>query len=196
VLEPAFGGPPHTEGGEGNPPSVTWDISPNFPPTEGDTAGDTLRWVAFYTDVVHRVEPVTSGIRAVLQFDIIIKKEVGDCANDDNEDEDDNDDYEDENYNHKMGVFKARFDMTVNDPVLLNAREEKEGSGPNVPVIKKLIAALQNEVTASKKIALPMFHLYRAKSVLPEYLKGIDHQLYQYLIQHFDVQLLPVIVTG
>jgi hypothetical protein len=31
VLEPAFGGPPHIEGGEGHPPSVTWDISPNFP---------------------------------------------------------------------------------------------------------------------------------------------------------------------
>ena len=31
-----------------------------------------LKWILFYTDVQHRVEPVLSGTRMVLQFDVLI----------------------------------------------------------------------------------------------------------------------------
>jgi hypothetical protein len=63
-------------------------------------------------------------------------------------------------------------------------------------VIIELIAALQREVTDKKKIALPLFHLYRSQSLLPEYLKGIDSQLYQHFAEHFSVHLQPVVVRS
>jgi hypothetical protein len=31
-----------------------------------------LKWIMFYTDVEHRVEPVLSGTRMVLQYDVMI----------------------------------------------------------------------------------------------------------------------------
>jgi hypothetical protein len=56
-----------------------WSLSDPPPPTFhtgtvhslGNTA--TLRYIAFFTDVMHRVEPVTSGVRIVLQYDIIVR---------------------------------------------------------------------------------------------------------------------------
>ncbi|PBK96258.1 hypothetical protein ARMGADRAFT_873550, partial [Armillaria gallica] len=36
---------------------------------------ETLKAAAFYTDVEHKVEPVTEGVRLILQYDIFVSRE-------------------------------------------------------------------------------------------------------------------------
>jgi hypothetical protein len=38
---------------------------------------ENTRWCAFYTDCIHRVEPVTSGVKVVMQFDILVETDPG-----------------------------------------------------------------------------------------------------------------------
>jgi hypothetical protein len=47
---------------------VRWSLSS----TPSDLPSNMVRYIAFYTDVTHRVEPVQSGVRIVLQYDIYV----------------------------------------------------------------------------------------------------------------------------
>lgn len=40
------------------------------------SSGDGIRWCAFYTDVPHHVEPVLSGTRCMLQYDVLVEVEA------------------------------------------------------------------------------------------------------------------------
>jgi hypothetical protein len=51
-----------------NGESVRWSLS-SIP---SDLGNDFVRYIAFYTDVNHRVEPVESGVRIALQYDIYV----------------------------------------------------------------------------------------------------------------------------
>jgi hypothetical protein len=51
-----------------NGEAVRWSLS-SIP---DDLPSDMVRYIAFYTDINHRVEPVESGVRIVLQYDIYV----------------------------------------------------------------------------------------------------------------------------
>jgi hypothetical protein len=57
-----------------NLPSDSAPVSATVAPAVSSLGTDDpkVRFIAFYTDVLHRVEPVENGVRAVLQFDIHI----------------------------------------------------------------------------------------------------------------------------
>lgn len=46
------------------------------------------------------------------------------------------------------------------------------------------------------EVAFAMQHLYRKSSILPEFLKGTDAQLYRALVKSFEVTLRPVVLQS
>ena len=139
-----------------------WDISGPV------TAASVPRFCAFYTDCVHRVEPVTAGLRVVAQFDILIDRENFYCG---------------EGY-YQRGV------------VDISDLESRIVSATNTPLLEKICSSLLEKVTADTSIAIPLFHLYRQTSVLYEYLKGPDLALYDALKGAFDIELAAVNITN
>lgn len=127
----------------------TWDVR-----TKGWTT-DAVRWCAFHTDIPHKVEPVKSGVRAVLQFDIFV--------NHDSEHWDNDDDYDGESRLEKASTNKevSRVNDTAVDLF-----------------VKRLMPQLKTQ-----SIALPLFHAYQYSYVRPEFLKSADRMLFDALLK-------------
>jgi hypothetical protein len=148
-----------------------WDIS--TPTQDG-----CLRCCAFYTDTIHRVEPVTSGVRAVLQFDILI----------DSNSDDDSYCRRDVDYLFHNSHYKEEWNMS--------GMEFGSPAETDAAVLEQIVSELLIEVTSVRSIAFSLFHLYRQQSILPEYLKGQDDLLYKTLSATFDLQLRPVVIDS
>jgi len=140
--------------------------------------GISLRAVAFYTDTEHKVEPVTKGIRIVLQYDVEV---VGWGTN-----KADGGEY-DEVFTDAEGISKKR-----------KRYQKSSGSLTADNAIVKKITDLIGGLLADgeKEVAFAMQHLYRKSSILPEFLKGADAQLYRALVSSFDVSLQPVVLQS
>jgi hypothetical protein len=141
-----------------------------------DGKGIYLRAVAFYTDTEHKVEPVTKGIRIVLQYDVEV---VGWGPNE----SDDSEGYKYEIFSNMESLSQKRepFQESFDSPTADNAAITKV-----TDIIESLLADEEEEV------AFAMQYLYRKSFILPEFLKGTDAQLYNALIRNLDVALRPV----
>jgi hypothetical protein len=163
--------------------------------------GIILQGAAFYTDTEHKVEPVTKGIRIVLQYDVEVvgwaaEPALGVKGKDDNDDGDGDEVEEVEEVEEE-----DRVDLLDNvEDFSRKRRRYQESSGSptadNAVVTKvtNIIAGLLAD--GEDEVAFAMQHLYRKSSILPEFLKGADAQLYRALVNSFDVTLRPVVLQS
>jgi 2OG-Fe(II) oxygenase superfamily len=136
-----------------------------------ESGDDTLlQWAVFYTDCKHRVEPVTSGTRVTLQFDLYLERgdkvwEVGDTL------------------------------KTPQLPDGLRLPEGCEDASINEEALEKLLEAVKEWYDGSKesKVGLLLRHRY-ASTVTPKHLKGCDLALYNHLDPYFELVLVPVTI--
>ncbi|KAJ7193827.1 hypothetical protein GGX14DRAFT_701046 [Mycena pura] len=145
----------------------------------GGKGCETLGAVAFFTDIEHMVEPVTEGVRIILQFDVHVSKakEVK------KKDEDQWEGY----VTKTVGVHCQNPDLEQSSLPLSSAANDANML-EIIDAIKKLHADGVSEV------GFPLQHLYRKASVAPEYLKCTDARLYEALDRVFCVSLHPVML--
>jgi hypothetical protein len=124
-----------------------------------------LRWIAFFTDIDHRVEPVSTGVRIVLQFDIHIVE------------------------TSKTRIVHERYSSRMADG-------EYFGLPITNTLTSNLMRSLQDLVSDSRGIALPLFHLYTDAILDPDRLKLKDLELFQTFLNHdYCVQLVPIMIV-
>jgi hypothetical protein len=142
--------------------------------------------VAFYTDIEHMVEPVTEGVRIILQFDVHVskaEKEKKKKAADEDEEESE---AQEGTVSRAVGVHCWKPDVPTSIPL---------SSAANDAIMDEIIAAIKNLHTDGVyEVGFPLQHLYRKASVLPAYLKCTDIRLYEALKQAFCVSLHPVLL--
>ena len=151
-----------------------------------------LQAVVFFTDTEHRVEPVKSGIRIVLQFDIELEKaQEGEDEGKENQDENEEEteyDSEEKTENY-LDPLWAHYSKRMKTGADAQATADKA----TIEKVLAIIKELHNNGT--EEVAFALQHLYRDSSILGEYLKGSDATLYEALkvSGEFDVSLHPVI---
>ena len=164
-----------------------------------------VQTVVFFTDTEHRVEPVESGIRIVLQYDVELEKtpkgenEVKSEGNheetDENEGNHEGEDESDEEIDEEesdeermmLGDFMNRYSLRA------ELRGDAQATSDNA--LKEVIAIIKKmHKNGAREVAFALQHLYRKASISGEYLKGSDASLYDALKGEFDVSLHPVIL--
>ncbi|KAK0217215.1 hypothetical protein IW262DRAFT_177103 [Armillaria fumosa] len=162
------------------------DMHPNITGPPEPQPDINLKAVAFYTGVEHKVEPVTSGTRLVLQYDVLVCKGPSPLT------------------------YIEVHDFTVLDFVRGKLRMDFMGEfyWPGPPHdnelqfpstspgdVQALVGAIQKIVSrGTEEIGIPLRHLYRQSSICREYLRGVDAVIYDALSSVFDVSLVPVIL--
>jgi hypothetical protein len=161
-----------------------------------------VKFIAFYTDTNHQVEPVTSGARAVLQFDIYaLYKDVK---------EDDSDikgvpdrskvhlsitqkeveefDEEQEEEQEEMRDASKSFFQNAQSYDLTNVTDR---------MTSELIRLLSEQVRDDKAIAFSLLHMYTDTQVLIQSLKEGDRQIFQACLHAgYCVQIVPIIIEA
>jgi hypothetical protein len=139
-----------------------------------------LQAVAFYTDTEHRVEPITEGVRIILQYDIEVvtgteKKTVE----------------EDFDYEWPLGVVSTAYSNRTKCLGVAQATADKDAVEGVIETIKRLHTSGVGEVSFALQ------YLYRKASIRPEFLKGSDAYLYDALVESraFNVALYPVVLV-
>lgn len=109
---------------------------------------ENVRYIAFFTDINHRVEPVTTGIRMTLQYNIFVEGNVQFLY----EFEDDEDEIEVENEYCTRPLFEhtRRFYGVINDDLT-----------------SSLLRNLSSLITITNSVSFPLFHLYTSAKVVP-----------------------------
>jgi hypothetical protein len=137
-------------------------------------------WIAFYTDIEHRVESVHTGIRAVLQFDILLVSL-------------------NKGKKPKKSSKKKITKRKKNDNFFTNCRYFSSSISPNFisqlqELLQKYFSDTSNENLA---ISLPLFYLYTDKILLPQRLKYKDQQIFELLLSiGYCIQLRPIIIEA
>jgi hypothetical protein len=146
-----------------------------------------LKWLAFYTDAKHKVEPVTSGTRMVIQYDVIADP-------------------------HDTHVYIAEPPVRQqddNDALAMMSPPQLHESKPltkdfnfpqaSISGLQHVLHALDTELPNSgDMIGIPLFHLYRSANIKAQYLKNADRQLLVAILAtgKYEVGLSPVIVSA
>ena len=144
-----------------------------------------LQTVVFFTDTEHRVEPVKSGIRIVLQFDVELEKTQEDERKGDQDEETG---YRKDVCSLWMGSLEGLYSDRMKMGGDAQAATDKATIEKVLAIIKKL------HKNGTQEVAFALQHLYRKASISAEYLKGSDATLYDALKAsgEFDVSLHPV----
>jgi hypothetical protein len=179
------------------------DLKPKAAPKGSQTV---LQAVAFYTDTEHKVEPVSHGVRIVLQYDVEVKgwsegktqndrkrgredenendENEADGEDDGEEDEDEDEDMYESRLARVWGIYEDRQPFQRAGPI---------GGDPNI--IKNIMVIIQKMLKSGvEELGFATQYLYRKSSLLPEFLKGTDAVLYQALVATFDVSLHPIVL--
>lgn len=165
-------------------------------------------WVAFFTDLEHSVEPVTSGIRLTLQFDIYIESadieraHTVACVPPQEPLPDDNSWNEDDKFlisfdqpdpdplpTRSSSIMPSRFVPDVLDIIRVVAAETESTGEPKAKRVKK--------DAKPRTVAFLLQHLYRQQSLLPTYLKGVDRALFDALLKaepNLVIAIYPVFI--
>jgi hypothetical protein len=140
--------------------------------------------VAFYTDIEHKVDPVTEGSRIVLQYDIKVQN-----------DQDDNNNKSDKGDDLNTGNVGEDFLRVAGDNAWVPLFPSSAKDDDHDAQLKALVKSIKKEHKSVDEIVFPLRHLYRVTAIKPEYLKGADEYLYESLKEKFDVQLKPIAIT-
>jgi hypothetical protein len=151
----------------------------NLQPQFDEKGEPILQAVAFFTDTEHRVEPVTEGVRIVLQYDIEAGEKVEVPTND------------------WMYAGEPWMDKVHSD---YSSRMELQGIAQVISdkaaVEKVIIIITELHRSGVDEVAFAMQHLYRKASISAQCLKGSDTVLYNTLLASgvFDISLHPVVL--
>eukprot|EP01040_Poterioochromonas_malhamensis_P005655 gene5655-6078_t len=140
---------------------VDWMLSCNVKRKKEENEDEPmLRWCLFYTDVEHRVKKVKSGVRIVLQFDVLVKQ------------------------------IWEKEDKTLhkNDSVQPVIHENRLIQ-PQTNVLQQIHAQLKEIVTKEHAIAIPLYYLYTSETIKPESLKNYDYNLLRGLLEGGDYKI-------
>ena len=173
-----------------------------FPETEiVQTKPTQHRWCMFFTDVEHQVEPVTKGVRMVLQFDVFVKEKFFHHENDSNsmtfKDSSDHNDYPSDGINeYDVTDFDSQPNMASDTIDIFERTRKLCNSGLHIAkqeVLDKIIEHILSKLPKDHGLAIPLFYQYTSQTIVPGRLKDIDHDLYQALL-HADltVGLTPI----
>ena len=122
-------------------------------------------WVAMYGDCLHKINPVTSGTRVSLIYDIYCRK---------------NRSY----YRDSSADFwKVPYYRTTP----LNTIPRGVGESQK----QKLIEGMREQLRGFDSAVICLQHLYPACQANPDFLKGGDQLLYDFLREHFTLAVLP-----
>ncbi|SJL15531.1 uncharacterized protein ARMOST_19031 [Armillaria ostoyae] len=143
-----------------------------------------LKAVAFYTDVEHKVEPVTEGVRLVLQYEVFVSEQSSRSSTPDP--------YSQDSAESFLDGVALHSSMGCDD-------HDKELQAPSGFSKDSSLSALVDAIheiidDGTEEVGIPLRHLYRQASISKEYLKGIDGIIYARLGEVFDVELVPVIM--
>jgi predicted 2-oxoglutarate/Fe(II)-dependent dioxygenase YbiX len=154
-----------------------------------------FRWVAVYGDDMHKINPVTSGTRVSLIYDIyaagspqataIESSSEQSIAADDTSSQDGAADSDSGSSSDESRLFtKHDIFYGSNNVVSDNVR------GVTAKGRAKLHAALNDRLKAYTNVIICLLHLYPACQAVPGFLKGGDEVLYDLLRDHYDVQVV------
>jgi len=199
-------------GDETNGEKVRWSTAATKEQLESEEEYAENKFCLFYTDVNHQVEAVTSGLRAVLQFDVLVPDDAPSLAkkakishhqqqeNDDNdneeeeedgeeveedmeEEEEEDEDEEQENY-FDVSYYSTPKTIALPDDVLLIPKQK---------TLQTVVQKIAQYITDTNSLALPLAHAYRARGIVPKYLKCYDKLLFQALVEAgYRVILTPI----
>lgn len=141
------------------------------------TSEDNIHYIAFYTDVLHKVAPVTKGIRAVLQFDVLVEQE----PKSDEEVNHDEDDDEDNTGEPPLEPFAVQVRKEV-VPV-----ECSEGMFLSPSAKLAWLKEVRQCLETYQTVAIPLFHRYAGEHLTPTMLKSIDRALFETAISTPDL---------
>ncbi|KAK0429862.1 hypothetical protein EV421DRAFT_1744933, partial [Armillaria borealis] len=147
------------------------DLQPKVKKADGKPQPKVhLKAVAFYTDVEHKVEPVTEGVRIILQYDVFVsgpsRSSTPNCDL--------------EGSILDMVVFHSHMGCHYHD----NELQAPSGLSKESSLLA-LVDAIQEIIDSGTE---------EVASIQKEYLKGIDAVIYARLGEVFDVELVPVIL--
>jgi hypothetical protein len=152
-------------------------------------------WVAMYGDCLHKINPVLSGTRVSLIYDIYTTKPspqhdgadepAAQRTRTDNQggsesDKQDSEEDEDEDVNEE----DAEFWSGGGKPLKFY---EAKARGADAPAIHK---ALNKELRKLDSVVICLQHMYPACQAVPGFLKGADAVLYDVLQDHYEVQVV------
>jgi 2OG-Fe(II) oxygenase superfamily len=151
------------------------------PQSTGSYLAPDLQAIAFYTDMEHRVEPITEGVRIVLQYDIEVVT--------DTEKKMAEEDFGD--YDWPLDVVSTTYSDRTKYLGVVQATADKTAVEEVIDTIKRLHTSGVGEV------GFALQHLYRKASIRAEFLKGSDAYLYDRLVRcgAFNVTLCPVVLV-
>ena len=176
---------------------------------ETGSVSTPLKWMAFYTDALHKVERVTSGTRIVIQYDVYIDTEIpvvcGDSIETSCDDNSNKITEEDSNSDNDEGCYD---DSSIDDSPKSNPYIDLYSSNfgrYRFPCITKIAMQkvlkeldLQIAKSGTQNIAIPLFHRYSALSIQRKYLKGPDRLLFDIILKEkkYALGLSPVVITA
>ena len=152
------------------------DMRPKPTVSEEVYKGTAVQAVVFYTDTEHKVEPVSNGVRIVLQYDVKVME-------------------------GELDEVKSFSDSVLEHVEKLHNLRDREGLSVAVPsagVVQDIVDIVEEllEEEEEEEVAFALQHLYRKSSIVREYLKGGDALVYEALVDSglFDVSLHPVLL--
>jgi predicted 2-oxoglutarate/Fe(II)-dependent dioxygenase YbiX len=156
-------------------------------------------WVAMYGDCLHKINPVTSGTRVSLIYDIYTtspapqhdgadepaaKRTRTDSQGGSDSDKQDSEEDEDEDEDEDVNEEDAEFWSGDSNPLKFY---EAKARGADAPAIHK---ALNKELRKLDSVVICLQHMYPACQAVPGFLKGADAVLYEVLQDHYEVQVV------
>ncbi|KAJ7193826.1 hypothetical protein GGX14DRAFT_405192 [Mycena pura] len=165
----------------------------------GGTGRETLGAVAFFTDIEHMVEPVTEGVRIILQFDVHVSKaeevkEKDEDKDDEDEDDEDEDNEDKDNEGREEGFVAEAMGVHCENPDLEQSSLPLSSAANDANMLEIIDAIKELHADGVYEVGFPLQHLYRKASIAPEYLKCTDARLYAALDRVFRVSLHPVML--
>ena len=122
-------------------------------------------WVAMYGDCLHKINPVTSGTRVSLIYDIYSKKT-------------------DNGYSSSSAdIWKVPYDSTTPLSTIPRGADQAQK--------QKVIEGMHEQLRGFDSAVICLQHLYPACQANPDFLKGGDQLLYDILRDHFALAVLP-----
>lgn len=168
-----------------------------------------IEWCAFYTDCEHKVLPVTSGHRVVLQYDLFydmntpvedIDKQDGEVAIIDSgseEEEEEEEQEEDDNGSEKdqpTAIDSGRMKEEKEDEDQPKAKKARVQTFDQA-FKDKLESAVQKVLDAGKSLGIVLRHKYVQVGMNLHYLRGTDATLGQ-LLSKYWLEMVPVLVQN
>jgi predicted 2-oxoglutarate/Fe(II)-dependent dioxygenase YbiX len=144
-------------------------------------------WVAMYGDCLHKINPVTSGTRVSLIFDIINPAAQGEDNNQSSDKESDSDYCEESNDDDGRRFWEDEY-------FNLPSESDKIHAVPDA-TRQAILKGINQELDASESVVICLAHKYPLCQAVPEFLKGGDRALYKLLKDTYDAQVVACTVV-